>query len=100
MSSLCKQQPKLIQLKDLRPLRPWKTPPLALKELRGMQYVKLKKPVFKDGVQVYWLPKYLSNEVEEPEAEIPYQGVFEFIDRHFVSVIKRWIDKFVGQVSS
>jgi hypothetical protein len=100
MGSLSKKQPKLIQLKDLMPLRPWKTPSLPLSELKGVQYVKLKKPIVKDGVTIYWLPKSLVMEVEDPEIVIPYQGIFEFIDRHVVKAVKRWIDKLVGQVSS
>jgi hypothetical protein len=65
-----------------------------------VQYVKLKKPIVKDGVTIYWLPKSLVTEVEDPEIVIPYQGIFEFIDRHVVKAVKRWIDKLVGQVSS
>lgn len=95
-----KEQPKLTQLKDLIPLSPWKTPPLPLSELKGAQYMKIKEPIFKNGVKVYWQPKYLDKEDEDPELIIPYQGLFEFIDTHFVNVIKRWISKFVGQVSS
>ncbi|KAJ1424190.1 tyrosine kinase family protein [Sesbania bispinosa] len=93
MDSLRIQQPKLIQLKDLMPLYPWKTSPLPLSKLRGGQYMKLKEPIFKDGVKVYWQHKYLEEEAEDLEFEIPYEGVFKFIDRHVVNVIKKWIHK-------
>lgn len=94
MASLNKeQQPKLIELKDLKPLCPWKTPSPPLSELRGLQYMKLKKPILKDGVKVYWENKYLAEEDEELQVVISYQGVFEFIDKHGVKVIKRFIDK-------
>ncbi|RHN77661.1 hypothetical protein MtrunA17_Chr1g0157161 [Medicago truncatula] len=95
MGSISKEKPKLISLKDLMPLRPWNSPPLPLSELRGRQYMKLKKPIFKDGVEVYWLPKILANEDEVPETVIPFQGVFKFIDRHVLTVVKRWIGKIV-----
>lgn len=99
MASVRRQQPKLVELKDMMPLCPWKTPPPPLSKLRGGQYVKLKEPIFKDGVKVYWQPKSSAMEAEDdPEVEIPYQGVFEFIDRHVVNVVKRWVEKLVGQV--
>ncbi|KAJ1425111.1 hypothetical protein SESBI_11226 [Sesbania bispinosa] len=88
MASLRTQQPKLIQLKDLMPLYPWKTSPLPLSKLRGGQYMKLKEPIFKDGVKVYWQHKVLEKEAEDLEFEVPYEGVFKFIDRHVVNVIK------------
>lgn len=101
MVSNCKHdEPKLIQLKDLIPLRPWMSPPLKFSELRGVQYMKLKKPIIKDGVKVYWQPKILANEDEVQEDVIPHQGVFEFIDTHVVNVLKRWIDKSLGQTFS
>jgi len=90
-------QPKLIQLKDLMQLRPWMPPPLQFSELRGVQYMKLKKQIIKDGVEIYWQAKIIANEDEVHEDVIPCYGVFEFIDRHVVNVIKRWVDKFVGQ---
>ncbi|KAJ1425110.1 tyrosine kinase family protein [Sesbania bispinosa] len=97
MASPRTQQPKLIQLKDLMPLNPWKTSPLPLNKLRGGKCMKLKEPIFKDGVKVYWQHKFLEKEVEDLEFEVPYEGVFKFINKHVVNVIKKWINK-LGQV--
>jgi len=66
------------------PSYPQKTPQLRISELRGWQYTKLKEPVVKDGVKVYWQTKRLANEVEDPKVVTPNQGVFNFLNIYVV----------------
>ncbi|KAE9592658.1 hypothetical protein Lal_00029196 [Lupinus albus] len=98
MGSTSTKKPELVELRKLIPLRPWQTPPPPLTKLRGQQYMKLKKPIIKNGVKIYWHPKISEEEFEE-QIEIPYAGIFEFFDK-LVGGIKRWSDKFFGQIFS
>ncbi|KAK7283761.1 hypothetical protein RIF29_13507 [Crotalaria pallida] len=100
MTSLPTQQHELIELKNLMPLSPWNSQPQPLRKLKERQYVKLKKPILRDGVIVYWQPKIVEKEAEDLEFEYPYVGLFEFIDRYIVDVIKRWTDKLLGPILS
>ncbi|RHN77949.1 hypothetical protein MtrunA17_Chr1g0160241 [Medicago truncatula] len=99
MASQSKEQSKLIRLKDLMPSYPRKTPQLPISELRGWQYMKLKEPIVKDGVKVYWETKRLANEVEDPKVVTPNQGVVKLFNIYVVNVIKRLIDMIVAKVS-
>jgi len=100
MTSHSKEQPKLIRLKDLMPSYPRKTPQLPISELRGWQYMKLKEPIVKDGVKIYWQTKILAKEVEDPKVVAPNQGIFKLFNIYVVNVVKRLIGKIVAKVSS
>ncbi|KAM1423514.1 hypothetical protein TB2_015751 [Malus domestica] len=74
--------PSLLALKELIPLKPWKTPPPPLSQSRCGYYMKVK-----DGSRVYWTSKTaLHREANDDiiEVEIPYEGLFEFIDKFVV----------------
>lgn len=95
--------PSLVPLKELMPLYPWRTPtPSFPNNLNKSQYMKLKEP-FAEAVgppRVFWQPKAL-HDGDKSDLEImkiPYQGLFEFIDRCVIKYLKRLIDRLLGQV--
>ncbi|KAG2698261.1 hypothetical protein I3843_07G142200 [Carya illinoinensis] len=91
------KQSRLMPLTDLMPLQPWKTPaPLFPENYQNRQYIKLKKPVVRDGNKVFWQPETLVKRDDEDEyldVEIPYEGVFEFFDKCIIKRIRVWVDK-------
>lgn len=94
--------PRLVTLKDLVPLCPWKTPAPPFPGNQNGQYVKVKKPLQRGGTKVFWAPKtVLLNEDEDIESlTFPFEGLFEFFDVCVVNNIKRWIDRLLGQIFS
>lgn len=84
-----------MQLRDLMPLQPWKTPaPPFNKKHQNGQYIKLKEPlVTEDGSRVFWQPKTMQKEADDLDIEIPYDGVFEFFDKSVIKTVRRWIDR-------
>lgn len=88
------ESPRLVPLKQLMPLYPWRTPSPPFAENQNGQYMKVKH-----GEKVFWASKRMPNhEDNDSDMEIPYEGVFEFIDRCVVRNVKRWIDKLVGEI--
>ncbi|KAK7376672.1 hypothetical protein VNO80_02086 [Phaseolus coccineus] len=83
-------EPKLIELKDLRRLRPWNTPSLPLSKVG--RYMKVKEPIYRNGVRVYWQQVIEEDEEDEnPVYEIPYEGVFKFFNTRFFSLIGSFV---------
>lgn len=100
MASPDESTPSLVALKELMPLYPWRTPaPQFPGNLNEGQYVKVK-----DGSsRVFWAPKTLqngANDYDSETIEIPYQGLFEFIDKYVINNLKRWTDRLLGQIFS
>lgn len=100
--SRSRSTPSLVPLKELMPLQPWRTPaPPFPGNLNKGQYVKVK-----DGSssRVFWAPKASqsgANDYDHSEIiEIPYQGLFEFIDKCVINNLKRWTDRVLGQIFS
>ncbi|XWS14417.1 hypothetical protein CRYUN_Cryun35bG0007900 [Craigia yunnanensis] len=90
----------LTTLKDLVPLSPWKTPtPPFTRSRSRLVYSKIKEPLLKDGVRVYWeaMP-VLQKEDDNVDFEVPYGGLFEFIDKYVFKAIKRGIDRLLGEL--
>lgn len=88
------ESPRLVPLKQLMPLYPWKTAAPPFPENQHEQYMKVK-----DGDRVFWAPKRMLNHgANDSDMEIPYEGVFEFIDKCIVKNVKRWIDRLVGEI--
>ncbi|CAN6682897.1 unnamed protein product [Malus baccata var. baccata] len=88
--------PSLLALKELIPLKPWKTPPPPLSQSRCGYYMKVK-----DGSRVYWTSKTaLHREANDDiiDVEIPYEGLFEFIDKFVVRKVRVWIDRLFGEI--
>ncbi|QCD98753.1 hypothetical protein DEO72_LG7g30 [Vigna unguiculata] len=92
MVSVPRNEPKLIELKELMPLRPWNTPSLPLKKV-GVRYVKLKEPIYRDGVRVYW-QTVIEEEDENHKFEIPYERLFNLLNKRFPHIIT-FVAKFV-----
>lgn len=94
--------PRLVTLEELVPLCPWKTPAPPFPGNQKGQYVKVKKPLLRDGTEVFWAPKrLLLNEDEDIEGlAVPFEGLFEFCDACIINNVKRWIDKLLGQIFS
>ena len=74
------EAPTLTTLKDLVPLSPWKTPLPPFSTTRSLVYIKVKEPLLKDGVRVYWeAMTVLHKQDDDLDFLIPYGGLFEFI---------------------
>ncbi|ESW32612.1 hypothetical protein PHAVU_001G002500 [Phaseolus vulgaris] len=80
-------EPKLIELKDLRRLLPWNTPSLPLNKV-GRRYMKVKEPIYRNGVRVYW------QQVIEEDEEDQEEGLFKFFNTLFFSLIGSVVGKF------
>lgn len=88
-------------MKDLLPLQPWKTPsPSFPYQNQNGQYVKLKKPLVRDGTRVFWQVRMMQNEDDDLDIDIPYKGVFEFIDKWVIKTIRVWVDWLFGEIFS
>ncbi|XVF35906.1 hypothetical protein REPUB_Repub19eG0012000 [Reevesia pubescens] len=96
------ETPTLTTLKDLVPLYPWKTPTPPFSRSRSMVYSKVKEPLLKNGVRVYWRAMPVLHKEDEDEDDMdfegPYGGSFEFIDKYVFKAIKRWIDRLFGEL--
>ncbi|PQQ05811.1 hypothetical protein Pyn_03505 [Prunus yedoensis var. nudiflora] len=46
--------------------------------------------------------KYSAREADDDDidVEIPYQGLFEFIDKFVISKVRLWIDRLLGEILS
>ncbi|KAM1246089.1 hypothetical protein ACFX2J_042201 [Malus domestica] len=93
------RSPSLLALKELILLKPWKTPPSP--PLSHCQYEKYMK--VKDGSRVYRAPKTtLHNEKNNDiiNVEIPYEGLFEFVDKFVVKKVTVLIERVLGEILS
>ncbi|CAB4296107.1 unnamed protein product [Prunus armeniaca] len=95
------RSPSFMTLKELVPLQPWKTPPPPFSQSRCGKYTKVKDPIPKDGARVvFWAPKTRQRDADDDDidVEIPYQGLFEFIDKFVISKVRLWIDRLLGEI--
>ena len=93
-------QPRLVTLKELVPLRPWSTPTPPFPGNQNGQYVKIKKPILKDGTMIFWAPKSLLRIEDHEDLNTPYEGFFKFVDEFLINNVKKWIDRLLGQIFS
>ncbi|PON34904.1 hypothetical protein PanWU01x14_340440 [Parasponia andersonii] len=96
---------RLVTLKELVPLHPWRTPSPPFPGNKNGQYVKIKKPILKDGrTKVFWAPKTLLRIKDYGEGiqdlKTPYEGFFEFVDNFLINNVRKWIDRLLGQIFS
>jgi len=93
MASVQTHKPELIELKDLMKLRPWNSASLPLSKAGG-RYMKLKEPIYRNGVKVYWQPVIEEEEARNPRFRILCQALFKFFNTRIFCVIRRLLRKF------
>ncbi|RXH91053.1 hypothetical protein DVH24_020076 [Malus domestica] len=87
------RSPSLLALKELILLKPWKTPPSPLCHIVNME----------NGSRVYRAPKTMLHNEENDDiinVEIPYEGLFEFIDKFVVRKVRVLIERVLGEILS
>ncbi|KAF7829527.1 Receptor-like protein kinase [Senna tora] len=100
-SSPAEHSSSYTHMKDLMALHPWNTPPPPLYKNHIGQYVKVKHPLYHNGKRVYWRPKITHTQIDaDSQYQVPYEGFFEFCDRHVINTIRHWFDKCFGQIFS
>ncbi|XVE56216.1 hypothetical protein DITRI_Ditri03aG0219900 [Diplodiscus trichospermus] len=98
MNLLKYETPTLITLKDLVPLSPWKTSTPPFCRSCCPIYIKIKEPLLKDGVTVYWQAMAVHREADDIDFEVPCGGLFKIIDKHVFKAIRWWVDKMFGEL--
>ena len=97
------EKPRLVALEELVPLCPWRTQTPPFPGNQKVQYVKVKRPLIKDGARVFWAPRALifGNEDEDIKGlRIPFEGLFEFVCESVINYVKKWVDRLLGQIFS
>lgn len=89
--------PTLMPLKDLIELQPWKTPTPPFSKSHSMYRKQSGDRLLRRGTTGTSNGREVGEE-DHLDFEIPYEGIFEFIDKYVVKKIRKLIDRFLGEV--
>ncbi|GLU04628.1 hypothetical protein SLE2022_217660 [Rubroshorea leprosula] len=90
------ERPRLESLKDLTSMPGPRSPCPQYPGFLKTRYVKVKEPVFRNGVRVYWDEVPLHKEVGDEESEVRCFGVFRFLKVQVIGTIRRAFDRYFG----